>query len=320
MITLLREITQDGALREPDVLARHVPTLAKALVARWRARVEADIATDPVAEPPGTPSHIVYGSTCLGVAIGPGLMLALQIGDGDLFAGTASGDIMRLEPDDTVGEQTYSLCLPDAIEHVKIGLFAAPSPFCAPDFVLCATDGLAKSFADESAVIEIIRGYRNAVRERGAKRVIVDMRDWLVKCSQMGSGDDVSVAFFTADGDARDEAPSAPVLASRPADPLPADRRYSRVTSGDHSRAFLWGFCGLCRRILGSALDRSDGDKKTARSAFSAPSTFCVSGNIPEPVPRERSRCSNSWAVKRSDDFVQRKNVRRFEKTRPLAN
>jgi hypothetical protein len=252
LITLFREITQDGVLREPDALARHIPTLAGALVARWRAQVEADIATDPIAEPAGTASHVVYGSTCLGAAIGPGLMLALQIGDGDLFAGTTSGDIVRLfEPDDTVGEQTYSLCLPDATEHVKIALFTAPSPFCAPDFALCSTDGLAKSFADESAVLDVVRGYRNAARERGVKLVTIELRDWLVKCSQMGSGDDVSVAFFTAETEVREEALPMLISGASPTNSFRADRQYSSARRAIIAALICGAFGGLVAGLWG---------------------------------------------------------------------
>ena len=200
LMALFREVTQDGALREPSALMRNVPNLARSLVTNWREKVEADVVTDPIPEPPGFGRHTVYGSTCLGGAIGPGLVLVMQIGDGDLFAGTASGDMVHLfEADDTVGEQTYSLCLPDAIERVKIALFTAPNQLCAPDFVFASTDGFAKSFESEAAALEVVRNYRSAVRERGLRRVTSGMREWLTKCSQMGSGDDTSVAIFTTE-------------------------------------------------------------------------------------------------------------------------
>ncbi|HWG03715.1 MAG TPA: PP2C family serine/threonine-protein phosphatase [Beijerinckiaceae bacterium] len=205
LIALFRDVTRDGALREPDALARRVPDLAGALVAQWREKVEADVAKEPIPEPAGFARRTVYGSTCLGAAIGPGFAVMMQIGDGDLFVGTGSGDIARVfEADNTEGEQTYSLCLPDAAEHIKIALFTAPNPMCAPDFVFASTDGFSKSLESDETVLAIVRDYRTAIRERGLRTVASELDAWLMKCSQMGSGDDTSVAIFTADIDATD--------------------------------------------------------------------------------------------------------------------
>ncbi len=132
--------------------------------------------------------------------------MMMQIGDGDLFVGTASGGVIArlFEADDTEGEQTYSLCLPDAAEHVKIALFTAPNPMCAPDFVFASTDGFSKSFESDETVLAIVRDYRAAIRERGLEGLPSELDAWLMKCSQIGSGDDTSVAIFTADIDATD--------------------------------------------------------------------------------------------------------------------
>jgi hypothetical protein len=128
------------------------------------------------------------------------MALLIQIGDGDIFVGTASTGIETpLPADDTVGEQTYSLCLADAPEHVKVKLFSAPSPLGAPDFILVATDGFAKSFGDEAAVNDVVGKCRQATHERGLAPVIAELEPWLAQCSQMGSGDDTSVAIFTVD-------------------------------------------------------------------------------------------------------------------------
>jgi len=199
-MSVMRGVTEQGTLREADALAERISTLAPKLVEDWQARVQADLDQDPVQEAPGTPSYAVYGSTCVAVGIGPGMTLLMQVGDGDVFVGTERGGIETpLPPDETEGEQTYSLCLPDAADHVKLKLFSAPNPLAAPDFILAATDGFAKSFDSTAAVTEIVSQCRTTTRERGLAKVIGELEPWLMKCSQMGSGDDTSVAIFTVD-------------------------------------------------------------------------------------------------------------------------
>lgn len=226
-IAVLREATADGRLREHETLERNIPTLAKAVVAGWRARVEADIATDPIPQAPGFASHTVYGSTCLAAAIGPGITLLMQLGDGNIFIGAPSGDIEVPFPDDEMeGEQTYSLCLPDAAEHFKISLFRAPNPFAAPDFVMATTDGFPKSFEDINAALPVVRQYREASRTRGLAAVVAELEPWLARCSEMGSGDDTSVAIYAVEHhDAA--APALDPAATAKTDAGPAARRLS---------------------------------------------------------------------------------------------
>jgi hypothetical protein len=242
MIALLGDVTNDGRLRESQVLAGLIPGLGARLVARWREKVEADLARDPLSAPPDHESLTIYGTTCLGAAVGPGFSLMLQIGDGDLFACAASGDVEHpIQPDATIGEQTYSLCLPNAAEHVKVALYTAPNPLCAPDFIFASTDGFAKSFDREEAVLDVVRFYRAAVREKGLGKVTAELLPWLKECSEMGSGDDISVALFTAEVSAADSAETtrASLEPETPAPKKPEPKAPDERESGKARRRLL---------------------------------------------------------------------------------
>lgn len=177
-----------------------VASLADDLVGGWRARVEDDIRAWPVRERPGFDSHAVYGATCLAAAIGPGLSLFVQIGDGDMVASGPAGAVDRAIPFDTdlAGPGTYSLCQPDAPRRVHIRLFREPHPLSAPDFVMAATDGLFNSYREHEAFLAVPRSLRETLRTTPLALVLPRFEPWLAECSRLGSRDDTSVAIFSA--------------------------------------------------------------------------------------------------------------------------
>ena len=202
LLSVLRGVTRDGHLRDAGTLAADVPALAETLVTRWRQAVMADLAADPLAGPSDEDDVTVYGSTCLGAALGPGMTLWLQIGDGELWAATFHGAVETVfAPDDYPGEETDSLCLPAVAERAKVALVTAPSPFAAPEIALVATDGVTKSFPDVEARRGILRGFRAAVRDRGLAAVGTELDAWLAACARHGRGDDATLALFAADPD-----------------------------------------------------------------------------------------------------------------------
>lgn len=196
VLDLLRRSVADLSVHDP---ARLVSSLPGSLVERWRERVEADIRAAPVRERPGFESHAVYGTTCLAAAIGPGLAIFVQIGDGDLLASCPSGLVDRAIPADPAlaGPATYSLCQPDAADRVHVRLFADPHPLSRPDFVMAVTDGLANSYRTDSDFLLVIRHLRDTLRTIALDPFLADLAPWLTQCSSLGSRDDVSVALFS---------------------------------------------------------------------------------------------------------------------------
>lgn len=154
-----------------------------------------------------------YGATLAAVAIGPDRLLALQIGDGDMLFGYPDGHVMRPLPDDKglVGEQTYSLCLDDAARRFRVWECRPVDGQPWPDFVLLSTDGVAKSFADESTFQSIARDYRTSIRKLGMSGVLAQLEKWLNDVTVRGSGDDVTLCLAVG-------APAAmPAVAGMPA-------------------------------------------------------------------------------------------------------
>ena len=121
----------------------------------------------------------------------------MQIGDGEIYLATAEGAITEPLPrDDAFGEETYSLCLDDAVRHVKVALLRAPNPFSAPDFAFASTDGFSKSFANPVSARDVVGRTRQAARDKGFDAALADLPRWIANCAGAGAGDDVSVALY----------------------------------------------------------------------------------------------------------------------------
>lgn len=177
--------------------ARAMREAGAAILARWRAEMQEHLAghAPERGEAPG--DLTAYGTTLIvAAATGEGVC-ALQIGDGDLLAGCADGAILRPLPDDAglFGEQTYSLCQDDAEDHMRVVVLRRDDADI--DFVLLATDGVAKSFSDERVFLDLAASWRSLVKENGLGLVAAPLGAWLSRTSEEGSGDDVTLAFMT---------------------------------------------------------------------------------------------------------------------------
>jgi Protein phosphatase 2C len=160
--------------------------------------VTADIQADPDPRLAVRDPHVAYGATCIAAAFGPGVSVFTQIGDGDLLAAPAGGDIVKPLPDDEglEGEQTYSLCHATAVSHFRTKLFSAPHPLATPVFAMASSDGLSKSFAQDFQFLDIARHWRSLVEQNGMEATCADLENWLARCSEMGSGDDNTLMMY----------------------------------------------------------------------------------------------------------------------------
>jgi serine/threonine protein phosphatase PrpC len=196
----LSALCADGTVGSSDLDRVHtgLATLPQRIVSAWRAAVTADMASDPDTRLSQDEGHIAYGATCIAAAFGPGVSILTQIGDGDLLAAASGGDLIKPLPDDQEleGEQTYSICLPDAVSHFRTALFSAPHALATPEFVMASSDGLSKSFVQETQFFDAGRQWRALVDEKGMAGACADLETWLDRCSQMGSGDDNTLIMF----------------------------------------------------------------------------------------------------------------------------
>lgn len=179
--------------------------LAGQVLDAWRAAVgrhaAASVPAGDWVEPAGD-KLLPYGATLLGVAATGQGAVALQIGDGDLLLGYPDGRLERPLPDDAelVGEQTYSLCSPDALLRFRVAVVPARPGSPPPDFALLSTDGISKSFPDEAAFRAVAGHYRTALLTAGPEAVLRGLPGWLDEVSQRGSGDDVTLCLAVRRG------------------------------------------------------------------------------------------------------------------------
>lgn len=170
------------------------------ILGRWRQAVAADHhGRGPAGDWVEATTDVLtpYGCTLAAVAMAPGQLLVLQIGDSDVLFGYPDGRIERPLPVDQglVGEQTYSLCAVDAAQRFRLRTLTLGDGAAWPDFVMLSTDGIAKSFADEKAFLAIASQYRDTVGKVGLPEVLGRLDDWLAEVSRRGSGDDVTLCL-----------------------------------------------------------------------------------------------------------------------------
>ncbi len=140
---------------------------------------------------------LAYGTTSLTVAIEEDFILYLQLGDGDILNISASGEVTKplLEDARLLANETTSMCLPKAEKDFRFFVHKI-SHEQSPAMVLLSTDGYLNSFASEAGFFQAgtdILAMLGA--ENGFETVSENLKAWLEEATQMGSGDDSTVAI-----------------------------------------------------------------------------------------------------------------------------
>jgi len=175
--------------------------LAGEVARAWRKAVEADLSANPypTQQRPGAgPRLAPYGATLLTLGANDSVMTMLQIGDGDLLLGYADGSLERpLRSDESlIGEETYSLCQDDAETRFRVASLWRESSKRWPDFAMLASDGVSKSFRDDSTFEDAI-GRLRVLAATEWDAMIEALPDWLADVSAKGSGDDSSLCIVS---------------------------------------------------------------------------------------------------------------------------
>ena len=202
--------------RAPDggthsIEADQVQELQRTLVASWLAAVATDLENHPLTEEElielegedGAESRtsvetlpaLAYGATLLVAAATDDLILYLQLGDGEILSVGASGETKRPLPPDVrlLGNQTTSLCQPDAWQEFRAAWFAAPD---MPALVLLATDGYPNSFRSDEDFLKIGADYLEIIREQGISTLTEELPEILKEATRQGCGDDITLAIL----------------------------------------------------------------------------------------------------------------------------
>ena len=141
---------------------------------------------------------LAYGTTLLLAGVNQRGVFVLQVGDGDILMVSGAGTVTRPLPADphSVGNATASLARASAGRDARVAWL--PTAGERPALVLAATDGYANSFADDAGFLQVGSDLLGIVRTEGLDRVAIELAGWLGEASELGSGDDISVALIVA--------------------------------------------------------------------------------------------------------------------------
>jgi hypothetical protein len=193
----LRRILPD--LTDPEAAGDQVVAAAAAIVDTWVAKVEHHIEANPY----GPGDDVVfgdplrpYGTTLLAAAVNDGLMVFLQIGDGDSVAVSSRGEAFRAVPDDPGldGVHTPSLCQKDPLRSLRTSVVDTR----VEDVVLAflCTDGFGTSRVDADGWWrQTGEQLVDFTRTRGLGWVEAQLPEWLEEPARIG-GDDTTMAII----------------------------------------------------------------------------------------------------------------------------
>ena len=217
-VSVLREFAASQA-NEADAAK-----LPAEIVRSWRTAVSDDFTANPLPEDYRHESVVAYGATLVCALLGPDYLLCLQLGDGEILTVVeASG--RRQPPDNAaspmmgdhreayasrppvhvelpiaadatlIANETTSLCQPQAEQNFRIRFqrFGESPP---PALILLATDGYPNSFATPEGFRQVATDLLAMLDQDGVEPVAAALPGWLEEASQLGSGDDVSVAIL----------------------------------------------------------------------------------------------------------------------------
>lgn len=139
-----------------------------------------------------------YGTTLLGLFITERYIFAFQLGDGDMVYVDANGVQPIIEGDKILGTETHSLCKPDAWKNA-ISMVRMREESEYPHLFMISTDGFSNSYRTQEDYFISCKEYYALILEHGFKAVADRIRAWLMETSELGSGDDITLAlaFFS---------------------------------------------------------------------------------------------------------------------------
>jgi len=168
--------------------------LPKQLESEWKNAVESiHIKKGRAKDELFTP--VLYGSTLIAIAATASSVFAMQIGDGNILMVDQNGKTHSiLAEEESVGEDTESLCLKEAWKHVRTQFIKLDETDGNVLFML-STDGYANSFASGAGFLKAGTDFFNLWQEDGLSFIQENLPEWLRQSSDKGSGDDIALAL-----------------------------------------------------------------------------------------------------------------------------
>ena len=141
---------------------------------------------------------ICYGATILTAVVTNSFAVFLRLGDGDIltvFEGEeVTRPIPRLAKEESIGDDTFSLCLPNVWRDFAFSFQALSGS--APALILVTTDGYPKSFTDDAGFLKLGSDIFELIRTEGLDAVNENLESWLNEASNSGSGDDITLGLI----------------------------------------------------------------------------------------------------------------------------
>ena len=176
-------------------------TIAQDIDAEWKRRVwkahidnKREKPLDDNGEIDKAAVYKQYGTTLLGLFITERYIFAFQLGDGDMVYVDASGVQSIIEGDKILGTETHSLCKLDAWKKA-ISMIRMREETEAPHLFMISTDGFSNSYRTQEEYFVSCKDYYALILEHGFEAVADQIKDWLKETSELGSGDDITLAL-----------------------------------------------------------------------------------------------------------------------------
>jgi hypothetical protein len=138
---------------------------------------------------------LLYGTTLAFVFPYRDVLLLGSIGDSDGFWRLQSGLVRSLDlfgnNDDGIGEETHSLCLPNAKRFFRFKAL----PSINGGTLLVATDGVKKSLSDDDSLNNILDYYHTLASNKNDS-LEADLTEQLQELTKEGSGDDCTAIII----------------------------------------------------------------------------------------------------------------------------
>jgi hypothetical protein len=216
------------------------------LVAEWRDKVSKHVRESPfteaehaklnesagvaaamalreaAAQADGAALHLAYGATILLVVVTDCGIFYLQLGDGDIMAVSAAGDVEFPIPEDPslMANETTSLCMRDAVHEFRFGFHHMEKE--PPALILVSTDGYGNAFASTPDFHKVGTDVLRMIRDSGMPQK-EEIESWLDVASRQGSGDDATLGILCRADMVGLMRPPTPISAATPADTPPQD-------------------------------------------------------------------------------------------------
>ena len=224
---ILPQLARVAAEEHREAATELVRAAGTGLVETWTAKVEHHLEANPYSpseDELGASADPLraYGSTVLATAAVAGLVVFLQIGDGDSVLVSARGEASRPLPEDPDldGLHTSSLCQPRPLDALRVAVVDVRADDVA--LVFLCTDGFGRARVDSDGWWrQTGEQLLEFSRSRGLHWIREQLPEWLAEPAQIG-GDDTTMALLVrsdVDGISRpDLADTVPVPEAAPAE------------------------------------------------------------------------------------------------------